>query len=489
MSLAVSSIGKAPPQVIRSKSSTQLLCSKLQDNGERSAQITKSTTLFPMRIYDKPVTMQHSDKKLKVNDNFKNYFPKINNFSNTLSDEKELYINGSKTIAQKYNGNEPKRKANISNHYHGGKFNTTNETEKMRTETAELNQIPMYVKCFTCYRIIKEEDFHKHLLFGHVKCSVCNAAFRDCSSFQVTKKEFARGNVLCKHMFYYCKDPVDYLIKTLSLGNIGNLHDFSCSAIRAKLMIKIYIEKLKSLENQQPWAQAIASCKEYMNGDESGEITNDIEHSQLCISLRENRNNDCHEIPERKKCTEVVLSQDYDISLLEKTTEFVKVLEPSVEILTTPVKETSPVKETLPLKETSPAKEKKIEKTRQKSPESQESSDEESIEFVPIPSDGFYYVSVKPIEECPNCYEVLCPSRFTVNVENFLMTVICEGCNLTIYITSAAPELQIITDDGVNQDTSLSKKEKEKAYHPQVTKKTHVKRHKNKKIKSSMLLH
>ncbi|XP_064099542.1 uncharacterized protein LOC135210706 [Macrobrachium nipponense] len=67
-----------------------------------------------------------------------------------------------------------------------------------------------------------------------------------------------------------------------------------------------------------------------------------------------------------------------------------------------------------------------------------------SVNLVPQPSDGFYYITKKPIEECPNCYCILCPSASTVNCRTFLITFICPDCNLVIYI--ANDDTYIITD-------------------------------------------
>ncbi|XP_063613451.1 uncharacterized protein LOC134786738 [Penaeus indicus] len=56
-----------------------------------------------------------------------------------------------------------------------------------------------------------------------------------------------------------------------------------------------------------------------------------------------------------------------------------------------------------------------------------------------IPSKGHYLVVCHAIEECPMCYTELCPSRFTFNVRTFLLSTICIGCKLDIYIKNVHP--------------------------------------------------
>lgn len=54
--------------------------------------------------------------------------------------------------------------------------------------------------------------------------------------------------------------------------------------------------------------------------------------------------------------------------------------------------------------------------------------------------DGYYLVMYHAIEECPMCYTELCPSRFTLNVRTFLLSTICIGCKLDIYIKIDHPD-------------------------------------------------
>lgn len=449
---AVSPMGLAHPTAIR----PPLQHSKLQEKGEvvtRATPVTKSTTLFPMRICEESASLPHNDNVVPGNGNVENVFYKNNNFSKPLPLENTRFNNDHRVDAQKYIDNVLKKNENVLSQYNCQKFarlyhNSKAETAVSKNERANSSQIPKYLKCFTCCRIIRENEFCQHLLFGSVYCRLCNVFFRDCESFQLKNMGNGHERMLCnQHTFCYCVDPAHYLIKNLS---VGNTNGDSVDKVRVKALVQIYINKLKLLEQKNPWNQAIADCRSFLNEDEFKEVRDNEKANVNSANLtkssplgnRETGNH--HNFSKKKKCTEDILLQDYDISLLEKATEFVKVPEPS-----------QPSEG-----EKRPELEKQV---NAKSPDL--SDDEEAIEFVPIPSDGFYYVSVKPIEECPNCYEMLCPSRFTVNVVNFLVTVVCGGCNLTIYITAGAPDLKIITDDTVKEETAVNKKEKGDAVH------------------------
>ncbi|XP_068230959.1 uncharacterized protein [Palaemon carinicauda] len=76
-----------------------------------------------------------------------------------------------------------------------------------------------------------------------------------------------------------------------------------------------------------------------------------------------------------------------------------------------------------------------------------------SLSMVEQPSDGFYFITQSPIEECPNCYCILCPSRCTVNCKTFLITFICPDCDLVIYI--ANDDTIILTEEVDNSAGGL----------------------------------
>ncbi|XP_063614001.1 uncharacterized protein LOC134787198 [Penaeus indicus] len=70
--------------------------------------------------------------------------------------------------------------------------------------------------------------------------------------------------------------------------------------------------------------------------------------------------------------------------------------------------------------------------------------------FIETPANGYYLIVRHAIEECPICYTEFCPTRFTVNINTYLLTTVCTGCDLTIYIIfdppdGSAPKISIET--------------------------------------------
>nr|XP_053627120.1 uncharacterized protein LOC128684848 [Cherax quadricarinatus] len=57
--------------------------------------------------------------------------------------------------------------------------------------------------------------------------------------------------------------------------------------------------------------------------------------------------------------------------------------------------------------------------------------------IVNTPVDGRYLVVKYPSqscpESCPECYTVICPSKFSLNITNFTISYVCEYCYLVIY--------------------------------------------------------
>ncbi|XP_069971694.1 uncharacterized protein [Penaeus vannamei] len=73
--------------------------------------------------------------------------------------------------------------------------------------------------------------------------------------------------------------------------------------------------------------------------------------------------------------------------------------------------------------------------------------------IIETPSNGHYLIVRHAIEECPMCYTEFCPSRFTVNINTFLLSTVCTGCDLTVYIVfdppdGSAPKIVIETESG-----------------------------------------
>ncbi|KAK4308700.1 hypothetical protein Pmani_019614 [Petrolisthes manimaculis] len=68
--------------------------------------------------------------------------------------------------------------------------------------------------------------------------------------------------------------------------------------------------------------------------------------------------------------------------------------------------------------------------------------------------DGNYLILREATEECPMCYTVICPSRFTFNVITFEVTYVCVNCGLTIFF-HVAPGLK---DVNTTTGNSLNRK-------------------------------
>ena len=62
--------------------------------------------------------------------------------------------------------------------------------------------------------------------------------------------------------------------------------------------------------------------------------------------------------------------------------------------------------------------------------------------------DDFYYNSRGPIDHCPNCSSLLCPTRTSFNTTTLLITSICPECDLTIYINLNLPDPAVNGDPG-----------------------------------------
>ena len=61
-------------------------------------------------------------------------------------------------------------------------------------------------------------------------------------------------------------------------------------------------------------------------------------------------------------------------------------------------------------------------------------------EKVILPEDGRYLVCDEPIEFCPMCYAELDISGFSFNTSNWLISVVCDECSLTIIFRLKPPD-------------------------------------------------
>ena len=59
--------------------------------------------------------------------------------------------------------------------------------------------------------------------------------------------------------------------------------------------------------------------------------------------------------------------------------------------------------------------------------------------MVTLPENGNYLVLHEPLEACPMCYTELDVLRFSFNTSNWLLSVVCIGCDLTIFFLLKPP--------------------------------------------------
>ncbi|XP_045619547.2 uncharacterized protein [Procambarus clarkii] len=362
-------------------------------------------------------------------------------------------------------------------------------------------------KCFLCNKYVKENRFEEHLFFGAVRCSQCHEEILNCRRFQLLLINNNMGIASCKHSLEYCSDPFDYISAQLSGDSAGTT---SGSLFPSYVLKKLayYIESLDAIQNKDPWRTAILQCKTLLpsavtKSTENKKLYNSITSivkpkpvtTQVQDSSSDNNKGKIYTMgkdtlpptwsipgegsgsssapqawPEAKLeigtdqastkafktrkdvCSplkqigykkqlpqddigDLLLSQNYDLEQLEQTVEYVEVAGQCKSTHSN-------------TKKPRPYKKRKGTKSELSPLVIGKDVAEEETEFIETPANGHYYVVREAIEECPMCYTVLCPSEFTVNVITFLMTTVCSGCSLTIYIVVESPDgVSIVTED------------------------------------------
>ncbi|XP_037793351.1 uncharacterized protein LOC119588780 isoform X2 [Penaeus monodon] len=370
------------------------------------------------------------------------------------------------------------------------------ETMRLLTETMHAisplhrtDQLPVkkryskaYIRCYTCRRKSIENKLTGHLIFGEAECTLCNLNVIACRTFQDVTTDSA--NRVCNHRFEFNK-PFDHLYSEVS-QNIKRRKSGESQAIAVAKGLETYLSKLGRLEDQEPWMSAILRSREMIKEIRlrgtapSNELNNNenipggyaFSHSDgpystpfrengkcvLPIKLYRVRNCDLPECSEAKGSPAESL---YCIAEGESTKE-PRVHKPLFETQpssapTLPAGTSSSSSapratphKTLPRKPSGPqATPRGTHPTARSAPEKNEVV---VTGFLDTPTDGYYYVSRRALEECPMCYAALCPSRFTVNVQTFLLTTVCIACGLTIYLVfeppdGSAPRVAIVTED------------------------------------------
>ncbi|XP_042218898.1 uncharacterized protein LOC121864064 [Homarus americanus] len=372
-------------------------------------------------------------------------------------------------------------------------------------------QMPKTLMCYLCQKNIKEDRFVKHLFFGPVKCLKCNKEVQDCHSFKLLCTKTSMEETTCDHKLQYCSNPFDYISLRLS-GEFGCNGFGSLYSSNVLKDLSVYIDKLGIVEMKDPWRTAILQCKKLLptavsKSSENAKLSphahpNSLEHQTTDTTQMPNltpllENNQrggkkllvaqniesrqesylqankqiCNSsnINEDEDIGDLLLSQTYGLEQLEQAIEYVQVhghgaaeSHKEAELLLKPLKKKRGPRGPYKKRKTPKEKLKPIvagqnhQRKEKLKPlvigKDTEPEEDLSTEYIETPANGYYYVVRHAIEECPMCYKILCPSRFTVNVETFLMTTICIGCDLTIYIVPELPDgstpgVSIVTEE------------------------------------------
>ncbi|XP_047481605.1 uncharacterized protein LOC125034011 isoform X2 [Penaeus chinensis] len=340
-----------------------------------------------------------------------------------------------------------------------------------------------FQKCYTCGNMVKDVDFEEHLFFGETECTRCHWKISSCEAFRENKIDLIMGNATCLHTLTYCMTPSEYISNKISQESAVELD-------RSKLTS--YVCSLNRLKGSDPWKKAIDQCQDFLDG-ETSQLSETNEHLNALETV--------HSLPEESVPTskyemknspwfvhdhELILSQPYDLEHLNDVVEFETAKDyPEVRMERSPVLFTESSGENmstgLPHCQTDidtcsgnlvrdvasqstslsdmtgmvgsmnstrlqkgRKKKRKTKCAKQSKSKSgfsrlQANSDAEKS-FIETPANGYYLIVRQAIEECPMCYTEFCPSRFTVNINTYLLTTVCTGCALTVYIIVDPPD-------------------------------------------------
>ncbi|XP_042884909.1 uncharacterized protein LOC122261380 [Penaeus japonicus] len=372
-----------------------------------------------------------------------------------------------------------------------------------------------YIRCFTCRKKSTGDRLTKHLIFGEVECALCRLIIIACRTFNEETSSSLSSGRICNHQFEFTK-PFEHLYVEISQKTKGKNSDKLPAATIAKKFSN-YLSKLKSLEMEEPWMSAILlsyerlevfrfhesyNHKEVNNNEDipGGYPFNDSEPASLSLQ------DEC--APSSKgDMDNIIISSPYRISDFSVSELRVAEDSPADSLYSSADREPESRPRALKPRKTSdstsepkatPFERQPSEPTTPTSgpkatphethprkpsgsapiagPKTRVSSEPRAPElvvtgFLDTPADGYYYVSRRAIEECPMCYAELCPSRFTVNVQTFLLTTVCIGCGLAIYLVfdppdGSLPKVAIVTGNKdlrtANPDTKTNGKKEKK---------------------------
>ncbi|XP_066967832.1 uncharacterized protein [Macrobrachium rosenbergii] len=120
--------------------------------------------------------------------------------------------------------------------------------------------------CYVCRRNdIKGKDILQHLVFGHLKCKLCNLRIGSCPELRDTDKKQPQCKVAYDkaHDFsVWDPSPVDFL--SFQMWQFS--HDRAKGAPSSKktlLQLHNYLKMLRPLCNVKPWSSALRMCRRY----------------------------------------------------------------------------------------------------------------------------------------------------------------------------------------------------------------------------------
>lgn len=324
------------------------------------------------------------------------------------------------------------------------------------------------LKCFICSKIIKIENLSEHLLFGGVHCIKCPAVFENCQDFRVWAVNHKPQKNPCDHVLQYCVDPMESLELHLSKQYLENGTSCRSSVIDKPHHVRAYVSGMESLKNEFPWKEAVLCFKQggKKPKEKTGVVTKRHIDSNKHSTYNSSDNNhtvssDMNDLPQdhlHVRDIPVVLDS---VNPDDRVHISVNRQDQNIPSLTPTrlLNKGSPNKNSyvhLGLQN----RKKKLEVRKRKKSEwksgirkrSQSSKNDSDVSYVETPLNGFYYVARHAVTECPNCYAKISPPDFAVNIVTFLMTAVCAGCGLTIYIVhdppdGSSPRVSIVTGE------------------------------------------
>ncbi|KAL7638203.1 UNVERIFIED_CONTAM: hypothetical protein RMT77_011828 [Armadillidium vulgare] len=233
--------------------------------------------------------------------------------------------------------------------------------------------------CFLCEKGVKTINLRCHLYFGHVKCENCGKVTTSCLKFRNLNISRSEDDGKCNHSnLDWIFNPVNHL-KSLLEEDEETFDEYLIQ----------YLKSLKVLKKIEPYKDAITHCKKYLKAKKYSKTNKKF------------------------------------FKLGRPLT--VTVCNTFIPIITLPTASTSYVNRT-----TTQIKEEKtslslIEKYT------------DSVTTV-FPKNGFYFISKKVVEECPNCYEPLNPQSMKFNTKNCLISTSCKECFLLVFFLLDPPD-------------------------------------------------